>query len=160
MTILETRTLAWPDEAGCALTARQMATCPGLDGALLTLHGDLGAGKTSFTRHLLQALGVEGSIKSPTYGLVEQYDAPPGPHGAGFPVLHLDFYRFKDPEEWEDAGLRELVAGPGLKLVEWPEMAGSLLPRADLAIHISLGEAEERSVRFDALSPRGRGLLP
>jgi tRNA threonylcarbamoyladenosine biosynthesis protein TsaE len=137
-----------------------MAACPGLNGALLTLHGELGAGKTTFTRHVLQALGVEGSIKSPTYALVELYDAPAGPGGAGFPVSHFDFYRFKDPQEWEDAGLRELMAGPGLKLVEWPEMAGSLLPQADLAIHIALDEADGRSVRFDALSPRGQGLLP
>jgi tRNA threonylcarbamoyladenosine biosynthesis protein TsaE len=160
LTILETRNLAWPDEASCALTAQQMATRPGLDDALLTLHGELGAGKTTFTRHLLQALGVEGSIKSPTYALVELYEAQPGPGGAGFPVSHFDFYRFEDPQEWEDAGLRELVAGPGLKLVEWPEMAGSLLPRADLAIHIALGEDDRRSIRFDALSPRGQGLLP
>ena len=160
LAILETRTLAWPDEAGCALTAQRMATRHGLDGALLTLHGDLGAGKTTFTRHLLQALGVRGSIKSPTYALVELYEAPQGTGHAGFPVSHFDFYRFKDPQEWEDAGLRELMAGPGLKLVEWPEMAGQLLPRADLAVHITVGEDEGRSVRFDALSPLGRSLLP
>lgn len=127
---------------------------------MLTLHGDLGAGKTTFTRHLLQALGIGGSIKSPTYALVELYQAPQSHGHPGFPVSHFDLYRFQDPQEWEDAGLRELVAGPGLKLVEWPERAGSLLPRADLAVHIALGEDDRRSVRFDALSPRGRGLLP
>ena len=160
LTILETRTLAWPDEARCALTAQRMAARPGLGKALLTLHGDLGAGKTTFTRHLLQALGIGGSIKSPTYALVEPYEAPPGPGRPGFPVSHFDFYRFQDPQEWEDAGLRELVAGPGLRLVEWPEMAGDLLPRADLAVHIGIGDGEARSVRFDALSPLGQALLP
>lgn len=92
-----------------------------------TLRGDLGAGKTTFVRHLLRALGVTGRIKSPTYALVEPYDLPAPAGGPTMPpAWHADLYRFDDPREWEDAGLRELFASPGLKLVEWPEKAGSL----------------------------------
>ena len=160
VTILETRTVAWPDEVACAASARRVAARPGLDQALLTLHGSLGAGKTTFTRHLLHALGVSGAIKSPTYALVEAYQVPARAGKAGFPVSHFDFYRFQDPHEWEDAGLRELFAAPGLKLVEWPEMAAGLLPPADLAITITPGIGELRNTRFDALSLQGRALLP
>jgi tRNA threonylcarbamoyladenosine biosynthesis protein TsaE len=160
LTILETRTLPWPDEAACEASARRVAARPGLGQALLTLHGSLGAGKTTFTRHLLHALGITGAIKSPTYALVEGYEVPPRADMAGFPVSHFDFYRFQDPHEWEDAGLRELFATPGLKLVEWPEMAEGLLPAADLAVTITPGSGEQRSARFDALSPLGRMLLP
>ena len=95
--------------------------------AFVELHGPLGAGKTTFTRHLLHALGVRGAIKSPTYALLESYRAD-AVHG-GFAVAHFDFYRFDDPNEWEDAGFREVFAEAGLKLVEWPEKAAALLPR-------------------------------
>ena len=156
MTILETRTLTWPDEAACAATAGQLALQPGLRQALLTLDGALGAGKTTFTRHLLRALGVTGPIKSPTYAVVEEY-APPG---GGLPIWHFDFYRFKDPQEWEDAGFRDIFATAGLKLAEWPEQADALLPRADVAIFIAQGDGDERTVRMDALSPLGQALLP
>lgn len=160
LTILETRTIPWPDEGACEASARRVAARPGLDQALLTLHGSLGAGKTTFTRHLLHALGISGAIKSPTYALVEGYRVLARPGLAGYPVSHFDFYRFQDPHEWEDAGLRELFAAPGLKLVEWPEMAEGLLPQADLVVTITPGSGEQRSARFDALSPLGRTLLP
>src|SRR3990167_748718 len=78
----------------------------------IELHGTLGAGKTTFTRHLLRALGVEGRIKSPSYAVVEPHEAP------GMAIWHFDFYRFNDPQEWEDAGFRDLFASAGLKLVE------------------------------------------
>jgi tRNA threonylcarbamoyladenosine biosynthesis protein TsaE len=156
LTILETRSLTWPDEAACAATAGRMAAQPGLRRALLTLHGGLGAGKTTFSRHLLRALGVTGPIKSPTYAVVEEYEPPTG----GLPVWHFDFYRFNDPQEWEDAGFRDMFAAPGLKLCEWPELAGELLPPPDLAVHITPGEGDRRQVRLDALSPLGQALLP
>ena len=156
MTILETRTLGWPDEAACAATAGQLAARPGLRRALITLHGPLGAGKTTFARHLLRALGVTGPIKSPTYAVVEEY-LPPGDE---LPLWHFDFYRFNDPQEWEDAGFREMFASPGLKLCEWPDHAGELLPQADLAVHITPGEGDTRGLRLEALSPLGQALLP
>lgn len=154
MSILETRRLTWPDEAACAATARGLAARPALREAFVELHGPLGAGKTTFVRHLLHALGVTGRVKSPTYALLEPYDLPGGA------VSHFDFYRFDDPQEWEDAGLRDVFAAPGLKLAEWPEKAAELLPTADLHLFIEPGEGDLRRVRLDALTPRGLELLP
>ncbi len=157
--ILETRPALWRDEAACAACAASLARRPALRDAFIELHGPLGAGKTTFVRHLLHALGVAGAIKSPTYALMEPYHAS---DGLGvFDIAHCDFYRFDDPAEWEDAGFRDVFASPGLKLVEWPEKAAALLPRCDLRIEIEprdVGDA--RDVRFVALSARGEGLLP
>lgn len=174
--IVETAPLAlhWPGEDATAAFARQLAALlaaqlaarPGL-GVYIQLHGQLGAGKTTFTRHLLRALGVQGRIKSPTYALVEQHTAP-----GGLAVSHFDFYRFSDPHEWEDAGLRELFAAPGLKLAEWPEKAAALLPAADLALHIEpldttapaapqddTPASAPRAARLSAGTPLGRQLM-
>ncbi|HEY2561279.1 MAG TPA: tRNA (adenosine(37)-N6)-threonylcarbamoyltransferase complex ATPase subunit type 1 TsaE [Caldimonas sp.] len=157
--ILETRCAAWPDEAACAATALSVARRPALRAAFVELHGPLGAGKTTFARHLLHGLGVEGAIKSPTYSLMEPYRAS-GAAGA-FEIAHCDFYRFDDPGEWEDAGFRDVFAGPGLKLVEWPEKADGLLPRCDLRVSITPSDGSDaRSVRFEAMSETGRELLP
>jgi tRNA threonylcarbamoyladenosine biosynthesis protein TsaE len=128
--ILGSRQEAWPDEAGCAQSAARLAARPAIRDAIVELHGPLGAGKTSFVRHLLRALGAIGRIKSPTYAVMEPYALP------GLAAWHFDFYRFDDAREWEDAGLREPFATPGLKLAEWPEKAAGLLPTPDLAIHI------------------------
>ncbi len=157
--ILETRHAAWPDESACADSARKIAGRPALEDAFVELHGPLGAGKTTFARHLLHALGVAGAIKSPTYALMEPYRA--GAAAGAFDIAHFDFYRFDDPQEWEDAGFREVFANPGLKLVEWPEKAAGLLPECDLRVWITpKGGSEARDARFDALSATGRELLP
>jgi tRNA threonylcarbamoyladenosine biosynthesis protein TsaE len=157
--ILETRHAAWPDEGACADTARTIAGHDALADAFIELHGPLGAGKTTFARHLLHGLGVEGAIKSPTYALMEPYRAD-ALHG-GFSIAHCDFYRFDDPEEWEDAGFREVFADRGLKLVEWPEKAAGLLPECDLRVWITPRDGTEaRAVRFEALSATGQELLP
>ena len=157
MPILETRTQLWPDEAACAASAAALAGHRSLAGAYVELHGPLGAGKTTFVRHLLHALGVEGRIKSPTYTVLEPYaltrdDAPVA-------ISHFDFYRFDDPQEWEDAGFRDVFAAPGLKLAEWPEKAEGLLPEADLQIHLEPLAGDARRARFDACSALGRKLL-
>ena len=151
--ILESRSIAWTSESDCAAFAASLATKPAIRDAFIALEGPLGAGKTTFARHLLRALGVGGRIKSPTYALLEPYDLP------GLHASHLDFYRFSDPREWVDAGLREVFEQPGLKLVEWPEKAGSLLPNADLRLCIMPRDDGVRDVAVHAQTPRGVELL-
>ena len=153
MPILETRHLNWPDEAACAATAAVLAQRRGLRNACVELHGPLGAGKTTFVRHLLHALGVVGRVKSPTYAVMEPYELP------GLPITHFDFYRFNDPREWLDAGFRDVFAQPGLKLAEWPEKATGALPQADLAIHIEPLEGDARALRLEAFTALGVALL-
>ena len=140
--ILETE-LLWPDEAAAQATADRLAAVllPSPN-ALIELHGPLGAGKTTFVRLLLRALGVEGRIKSPSYAVMESYELA----GAGS-ASHFDFYRFGDPREWEDAGFRDVFAAPGLKLCEWPEKAAGQLPPADLQLFIELMPDDSRRVR-------------
>ena len=157
MPILETRTQRWPDEAACAASAGALAGHDQIADAFIELHGTLGAGKTTFARHLLHALGVAGRVKSPTYAVMEPYDVVR--NGATLNLWHFDFYRFNDPQEWEDAGFRELFASRGLKLAEWPEKAAGLLPKADLCIHIDPLAGDARSVRFDAHTARGVQLI-
>ena len=167
MPILEartTRTVLWANEADCAATAQALARQASLRTACIELHGNLGAGKTSFVRHLLRALGVSGPIKSPTYAVMEPYALP------GLSIWHFDFYRFDDPQEFEDAGFREVFASAGLKLIEWPERAAGLLPASDLRIDIEMvdapsGDAADqddtcRQVTFQAATPLGLTLLP
>lgn len=151
--ILGTSQAAWADEAACARDAGALARAAALRDAFVELEGPLGAGKTTFARHLLHALGVEGRIKSPTYAVVETYDLAP------LAISHFDFYRFDDPQEWEDAGLRDLFGAPGLKLVEWAEKARPLLPVPDLRVTITPHDGTIRGVRFDAMTPKGLQLL-
>jgi tRNA threonylcarbamoyladenosine biosynthesis protein TsaE len=142
------------DEDATAALAAQLARQPALRGAYLTLHGNLGAGKTTLVRHLLRALGITGRIKSPTYAVVEPHEAPDG-----LAIWHFDFYRFDDPREWEDAGFRDIFASPGLKLAEWPDKAAGLAPPADLQIALeALGDTERR-ITLTAGTALGRGLL-
>ena len=153
MPILEACTALWPDEAACAATARELARHAGLRNAVIELHGTLGAGKTTFVRHLLRALGVSGHVKSPTYAVVEPHETE------NLAIWHFDFYRFSDPREWEDAGFRELFASTGLKLAEWPEKAAGLIPPADLAIHIEALNETARRATLQAGTPHGEDLL-
>ncbi|MGB6114625.1 MAG: tRNA (adenosine(37)-N6)-threonylcarbamoyltransferase complex ATPase subunit type 1 TsaE [Comamonas sp.] len=145
--------LHWHCEADTERFARQLARAPQLAHAFIALHGDLGAGKTTLVRHLLHALGVTGRIKSPTYAVVEPYQV------GNLAIWHFDFYRFSDPREWEDAGLRDIFASPGLKLAEWPQNAQKCLPDADLEIEIQVDDDENRRVTLRAGSPLGSALL-
>jgi tRNA threonylcarbamoyladenosine biosynthesis protein TsaE len=145
--------LLWVGEEDTRAFARRLAQHPAIADAFIALHGELGAGKTTLVRHLLRALGVQGRIKSPTYAVVEPYELP------GQPVWHFDFFRFDDPREWEDAGFRDIFAGPGLKIAEWPEKAAALLPPADLDIHLAFGDDERRHVTLRANTARGAELL-
>lgn len=151
--ILETRTLHWRNEADCAAFASALAASPALADAHIDLHGPLGAGKTTFVRHLLRTLGVVGRIKSPTYTVLEPYEV------GALTISHFDFYRFDDPREWEDAGLRDIFGAPGLKLTEWPEKAAGALVAPDLRLTIEPLDESARRVTATALTERGRELL-
>lgn len=135
-----------PDaDATAALGARLAGSLPAH--AVVELHGDLGAGKSTLARSLLRALGVTGTIRSPTYTLVEQY-----PLATGGIALHLDLYRIGDPGELEFLGLD---AGEiRLWLVEWPERGQGGLPLPDLRIHLDL-EDDGRRCQLVPASPEG-----
>ena len=149
----------WTTESDTQRFAAALATSPLIRNAQIHLRGDLGAGKTTFVRHLLAALGVKGRVKSPTYAIVE-------PHagvflGEALAISHFDFYRFDDPQEWEEAGFRDTFAERGLKLVEWPQRVATLLTSPDLDLQLvwSPGESDVRQATVTALTPTGDGLL-
>jgi len=153
--------LLWAGEDDTAAFAAHWAARPEIRNAFIALQGDLGAGKTTLVRHLLQALGVTGRIKSPTYAVVEPYELP-SPDAAPAPPLsiwHFDFYRFSDPREWEEAGFRDLFASNGLKIAEWPEKAAGMLPVADVVVHMRALDDASREVRLRAGTPRGAALV-
>jgi len=142
------------EEKTCAL-ARQLAplVCEaspaGPAGGRIHLRGDLGAGKTSFARALLRACGVAGRIKSPSYALLETYKV------SNLYFYHLDFYRFSDPQEWIDAGFRDLLQKQAVVLIEWPEQAGALLGAPDLEIALDYA-GTGRQARLAAYSNKGK----
>ena len=156
----------WAGEADTQAFAQRLAACPALGHATLALHGDLGAGKTTLVRHLLRALGVSGRIKSPTYAVVEPHSAQPAWSVGPVPVWHFDFYRFNDPREWEDAGFRDIFAGPGLKLVEWPEKAAAVMGPIDAELWLHTDDSADaddsdapREARLRAHTVTGHALL-
>ncbi len=153
------KNIVWQSEGQTEAFARSLAGRPAIGNALIELQGDLGAGKTTFVRHLLHSLGVQGRIKSPTYAVVEPYTLDAASQQPGLHIWHFDFYRFNDPKEWEDAGFRDIFASPGLKLVEWPEKAGEHLPSPDLLMQIDLQADEARSVTLTARTPVGAELI-
>ena len=109
-------------------------------GMVVTLSGDLGAGKTTLVRGMLRELGWKGPVKSPTYTLVEYY-----PFSSLY-FYHFDFYRFADPGEWETAGLAEFFRPDSACVVEWPERVANLLPLPDLSIVLThAGDGREMS---------------
>ena len=140
-----------PDETATTAFGGRLAAALD-DGMVIYLHGDLGAGKTSFARAFLRALGVGERVKSPTYSLIESYRL--GDRTA----WHLDLYRIADPGELEWLGLDALADPSALVLVEWPERGKGALPAPDLQIDFAYA-GTGRTARVAGLTRRGARLL-
>jgi tRNA threonylcarbamoyladenosine biosynthesis protein TsaE len=139
------------DEAATMQRAGKMASCLPAAGPpfILYLHGDLGTGKTTLTRGILRALGEQGAVRSPTYGLIAEYGTAIGR------VLHLDLYRLRSAGELAALGLADYLADSRLWLIEWPERAeGARLPPPDARIYLEV-EAGGRRLRIEPCSPAG-----
>jgi tRNA threonylcarbamoyladenosine biosynthesis protein TsaE len=139
------------DESATIALAQRLAARlkPGM---VIYLYGDLGAGKTTLVRGVLNALGYTGRVKSPTYTLVEPY------HIAGLDLRHFDLYRLHDEEEWEAAGFRDEFDGHNIFFIEWPEHALGLIPPADVRIDFEI-LAQGRKVAIQANTSTGRECL-
>lgn len=115
-------------------------------GLTIFLQGDLGAGKTSLVRGMLRGVGFEGPVKSPTYTLVESYSI------SSLYLYHFDLYRFNHEHEWLDAGFNELFNEHNICMVEWPERAQSLLPKADIIIKLAIeGEGRRATITSEKI---------
>jgi tRNA threonylcarbamoyladenosine biosynthesis protein TsaE len=121
-------------------------------GVTVFLRGELGAGKTTLVRGLLRALGHEGTVKSPTYTLVEPYECD------GLKVYHFDLYRLQDAEELEAIGMRDYLDGGGVCLIEWPERGETMLAVPDLEVTITRQDGRRR-VELNAHSSAGSAAL-
>jgi tRNA threonylcarbamoyladenosine biosynthesis protein TsaE len=118
---------------------------------IIYLQGDLGTGKTTLVRGILRGLGHTGSVRSPTYTLLEPYEI------RTMQLYHLDLYRLGDPEELEYLGLRDLLDPESVLLVEWPERGRGVLPLPDLTIRLQYA-GDGRVLDIAADSPLGRSL--
>lgn len=143
-------TLAVADAAAMVALGERLAGV--LAGGIVCLEGALGAGKTTLARGILRGLGHTGTVRSPTYTLVEPYPVAQGM------VYHLDLYRLAEPEELEWLGLRDMLDSGALLLVEWPERGAGVLPAADLVVRIRPSGAG-RMVDLVAGTAQGRHML-
>lgn len=135
---LQLPTPAATDAAGAALAAVLADDLRGL----VTLEGDLGAGKTHLARAMLRQLGVVGAVRSPTYTLIEPYEVDAGR------VLHLDLYRLAAPEELLSLGLDDDPPTRSLWLLEWPDRASGLLPPPRLSVHLTSSATGGRQLQL------------
>lgn len=131
-------TMDLPNEAATQRLGERLAGVLRGQSGVIYLQGGLGAGKTTLVRALLKALGVEGRVVSPTYTLVEPYNAGPQL------ILHMDLYRLTDPEELEYLGIRDMDGARHLLLVEWPAQGRGMLPAADMVLHLDDAAAGRR----------------
>ena len=122
------------------------------EGLLIFLKGDLGAGKTTLARGLISGLGYVGSVKSPTYSLIEQYEFDE------FTLNHFDLYRFTDPNEWLASGFQEYINSYDVTLIEWPEKSSELLPKPDLEVKL-LYKNESRIAHINGFTEKGHKCL-
>ena len=132
----------------------------------IALIGELGAGKTTFTRYLLKSLGHEGKVKSPTYALCEPYeitlplmDELDRSAQQKLHIHHFDLYRMNHPHEWVEAGFRETLTNPGICIVEWPEKAEGTLPPFDLTIYLETNDDQTRLVKLIGHTKVGQNLV-
>lgn len=147
---MRTYTLALPDAAAteCAGACLARALAPGM---VVTLRGDLGAGKTTLARGILRGLGWVGPVKSPTYALVEHYSL------SNLYLYHFDFYRFDNPGDWDDAGFAECFRDDTLCLVEWPERVAGRLPAPDVEIALEHAGGDGAGRTLNARAATGAG---
>lgn len=143
--------LVLADEQATLNLAQQFAASL-QQGSVIYLHGNLGAGKTCFCRGVLQALGVQGRIKSPTFTLVEPYDVEQGQ------VFHFDFYRLADPEETAYLGIADYENMAYACFMEWPEKAQGYLPKADIEVTLQY-QAVGRNIELLANTPKGEKII-
>lgn len=124
-----------------------------IDGGLIFLEGDLGAGKTTFTRGLMRGFDYLGPVKSPTYTLVETYDVTTTQNNP-LTVCHFDLYRVADPEELEFMGIRDYLEGGHLCLMEWADKGLGFLPKADIVLSI-IDIKDGRQLTWQAATDKG-----
>lgn len=122
-------------------------------GALVIyLNGELGAGKTTLTRSIVQAFGYSGNVKSPTYTLVEEYSLP------SVAIYHFDLYRLASPEELEFMGIRDYFRPQTLCLLEWAERGQGMIPEADLVINIAYAD-QGRALELVVKTEQGQNIV-
>lgn len=146
-----TQTVFLADEAATLRFGETWSRCL-MAPMVVYLNGDLGAGKTTFTRGVLRGLGYQGAVKSPTYAIVESYRLPE------CELNHFDLYRFTHPQEWEDAGLDDLFSGSRLHFIEWSVQGGDFVPAADLVLNFSMRDGGRECTMF-AHSAQGQRSL-
>lgn len=108
-------------------------------GDVLALYGDLGSGKTTFTRYLVEHLGLKNRVQSPTFVIVRKYEH----------VNHIDLYRLTSEKEVEDLGMAEMLEDKNLiSIIEWPELAEKLLPKNTTKIYFEYIDENTRKIRI------------